>query len=222
MNSASRNTKRENAIITKLSCLNGIRRQTYGIEEYTKKCEEILKPENLTQWRKERIEETVVVGDLEQSDAPEGKQDRLLFDVLRKNFPHLEIRRQQKIVSPKSNKSYPYTPDVIVHDPITKIWIDVEVDEPWFWDNKLKVKVPSHYEGKDDTRNNFFLDSCWIVVRFTESQVTQYPLACAKCIAEVLDQFRGQDKLAINLKYIPELPKVPTWNSETALNIIRD
>lgn len=189
------------------------------LEEYTKKCEELLSPENVIRWRLERVKKAVVIN-LSESDARQGKLDHLLLDSLRTNLPQLDIYWQQGLIRSSSTSNKPYTPDVIVHDPVTNIWVDVEIDEPWFLDKGSKT--PIHCDGRDGFRNDFFLENCWIVIRFAESQVAQYPLSCVKCVAEVLDRFRSQGRLVSNLKFIPDIPLVPTWTIETALTISRE
>jgi hypothetical protein len=73
-----------------------------------------------------------------------------------------------------------YKPDYIFYDDKRNIFIDIEVDEPYvFFRN-----IPVHYQGKDEKRNAYFLSKGWDVIRFTEEQVINQPIACCKFISQ--------------------------------------
>lgn len=77
-----------------------------------------------------------------------------------------------------------YEPDLVLHDPATHLYIDIEVDEPYGG----LTRVPTHCAGTDDVRNVFFTSRGWIVVRFPEILVHQRPDVCCTLIAAVLQR----------------------------------
>jgi hypothetical protein len=62
----------------------------------------------------------------------------------------------------KPDFDYPYTPDFIYQDKKWNLYIDIEIDEPYV----KNTKKPIHVD--DSTRNEFFLESNWIIIRFAE------------------------------------------------------
>lgn len=150
--------------------------------------------------------------DLRSSDARLGKYDNTLLAALR-NIPRCCVKSGEGL-----NLSYVFTPDVIIHVPTLNLWIDVEVDEPWFLD-ELGQKQPIHYLGKDSYRNRQFLAANWVVFRFAEEQVAKQPKSCAKEIARFLSLF----DMDVSLKFynIPDLQEVNCWDEEKALEICR-
>ncbi|MBD2019239.1 hypothetical protein H6F43_03460 [Leptolyngbya sp. FACHB-36] len=187
------------------------------MEKHKKECEARLSPEGRLRWISDTIKEEIDA-DLKPSSARAGKRDKVLFEKLKSTFPELKIDWQKGLEL--SSGQYPYTPDVIVHDPITHIWIDVEIDEPWFKEDG--IKKPSHYLGKDDRRNDFFLQCGWIVIRFAEEQVAQSPSSCLRVIAQELDKFRGQKEFSARLSDFSGPAEIPIWTEDNALEISRD
>lgn len=88
-----------------------------------------------------------------------------------------------------SNKKY--YPDFAFIDFDSKLFIDIEIDEPYsFFDKKpihCKGVVGINSRKADDAeRNKYFLENIWIVIRFSEKQVIQYPEECCKVIAKTI------------------------------------
>lgn len=190
------------------------------IVEHAAKCRALLDPQFIEEWRSEQIKR-VLAANLDYSTAILGRQDRILFEKLRISFPELDIRWKTGIPIPVIDRQYiqQYIPDITLYDPQSHIWIDIEIDEPWFTDHN--DRRPSHSAGQDDERNDCFLDRNWIVLRFAEIQVNEHPLSCVKEVARVLDTFRLNSSLAANFSEIPDLPAVMQWTEEEALNMKR-
>jgi hypothetical protein len=146
------------------------------------------------------------------SDARIGKYDNQLLNLL-KEIPGCEIRSGQGL-----NLNYKWTPDVILHIPHLGLWIDIEVDEPWYRNNSNQ-RNPIHYRGKDDYRNRNFLDANWVVFRFSEQQVAEQPMSCVREVTRFLQLF-GIDSFCKFQKY-QELKPTKRWTEEEALMLPR-
>ena len=187
---------------------------------HTQKCTEFLQSTYIDKWRNEQLAKAVVNPSIGDSQAPSGRLDKTLFNSLKSYFPELDI--QQKIGLCYNHCGGMYTPDVTVHDQVTNIWIDVEIDEPWW--NKSGQRIPSHFIGKDDNRNNFFTEqNNWIVIRFAEQQVDKNISGCVKVVATVLDIFRTQNKLSSKkIAQFSDLSEIPQWTEYEAVTIHRN
>ncbi len=172
-------------------------------------------PDQLAEWRRRRLQTILRVSTpmLRSSNDPEGYHDRTLYRVLQ-DLDGVEVMWQQRV-------NGTYTPDVIVRVPEINLWIDAEVDDPWFKDHKLNQRRPRHCIGQDDFRNTYFLDRNWIVIRFAEEQVAHHPQGCAKEIARVLDQLYPQPYRFDRWREVPDLKPVAAWTEREALQIPR-
>jgi hypothetical protein len=189
-------------------------------EQHELVCKNIMLPENIRKWRTEEILKTPKFKPyFVESDAPVGKLDNKLYDSLKINFPELNILRDKKIMVP--GKDWGYTPDVIIQDCETNIWLDIEIDEPWHLKNK--EKFPSHYIGKDDARNMFFTSQGWVVIRLSECQFLNHPKECMKLIAQELGRFRLNSPKELEARFLltADLPKIPHWTKEESTKIPR-
>jgi len=66
-----------------------------------------------------------------------------------------------------------YCPDFVYND--GELYIDIEIDEPYDYVNKK----PIHYVGSnDESRNCFFSENNWFVLRFAEKQIQDSPNDC--------------------------------------------
>jgi hypothetical protein len=81
----------------------------------------------------------------------------------------------------------PYEPDIVLFDKELNLYIDIEIDEPY----DGYYRFPTHEVEKDETRDLFFTESGWIVIRFTEKQIHQQEQACVAFISDVLNSIRS-------------------------------
>jgi hypothetical protein len=97
-----------------------------------------------------------------------------LFSLLRETFGE-KIQTLKKVIL----NGYGYKPDIAYIDVKNKIFIDIEVDEPY-----SKSGVITHYLGhpKDNYRNKLFIEAGWNIVRFSEQQVIQNAELCCQFI----------------------------------------
>ena len=193
----------------------GYKERDTETQKENEKAKEILSnPTLLQNYMKSNLAETLSSNKpkLGISDARLGKYDNTLLMALR-DIPNCVVKSGEGL-----NLGYTFTPDVIIHVPSLNLWIDVEVDEPWFVD-ELGQKQPIHYIGKDRYRDERFLQSNWVVFRFAEEQVANQARSCAKEIAEFLQLF----DINVSSKFysVPQLKKVKFWTQEEAVNISR-
>jgi len=81
----------------------------------------------------------------------------------------------------------PYEPDFVLFDEELNLYIDIEIDEPY----DGYYRFPTHEVEKDETRDLFFTESGWVVIRFTEKQIHQQEEACIAFISDVLNSIRS-------------------------------
>lgn len=116
---------------------------------------------------------------------------------------------------PIPGTSFCYSADfILVHQP-TGLAIDIEIDEPY----DGKTGKPHHCvdRNKDSQRNRFFLERNWIVIRFSELQIVQYPDGCCKAIARVISQITGDYRSLVQLQNVVALFLHKQWNSKEAI-----
>jgi hypothetical protein len=119
-----------------------------------------------------------------------GKYDRLLRQTLQEKPRSIAgIRTElfpenQALTIPGFD--FPYTPDIAMRasKDNRELYIDIEIDEPWFKDGDNRK--PSHTvdDDRQSRRDYFFKERDWIVIRFSERQVFR---ESDKCVALIYD-----------------------------------
>lgn len=110
-----------------------------------------------------------------------GYKEDDFCNAIRLNIPKLEVRADLHLTIPYYNK--PYEPDIVIIDKALNLYIDIEIDEPY----DGYFRYPTHEIERDDTRDLFFTESGWIVIRFTERQVHLQETECIAYIKDVLN-----------------------------------
>lgn len=110
-----------------------------------------------------------------------GYKERDFFNALCANIPELEVTADLHMAIPFFNR--PYEPDIVLMDRELNLYIDIEIDEPY----DGYYRFPTHEIEKDDTRDLFFTESGWVVIRFTERQVHLQEKQCISYIKDVLN-----------------------------------
>jgi very-short-patch-repair endonuclease len=192
---------------------------------------EISEPQESMKWqlekRKEKLQQLLKdkVKPIGASQARQGVSERefgqylqLYFDeviqgaefqVSWQNQRQLKVRRKSKL-----RTNYNYSADFLVIHSLTGLGLDVEVDEPY----TLLTKEPTHCidRPQDCWRNQFFLESGWVVVRFSEQQVVEAPRSCCKVIAQVIFEITGDRRYLQQLEGEPELLPERPWTVREA------
>lgn len=149
--------------------------------------------------------------DGDRSIAPKGKEEAKFGDRLKQYFPG-KIHSGLTLNIP--DYPHPYTADFTYIDSSLKLYIDVEIDEPYAYN----TKEPTHYleAWKDDNRNKFFLGKGWLVIRFSEEQVVRYPYSCCKSIAQAIFKVLGDTSALNQFASIPDLQPIRRWTQSEA------
>ncbi len=144
-----------------------------------------------------------------------GVSEVYLHSFLIQHFPGL-IHINLALGDPIKTSKRPYYPDFTYRDENLNLYIDIEIDEPYFYGNNCLK--PHHIN--DEKRNEFFLAAGWIIVRFSEYQVVTQPQSCCKYIATVIAQVQ-QTPLDGAWGLIPDLEPEPRWDEAKAHQFIR-
>jgi hypothetical protein len=136
------------------------------------------------------------------------------FNVLTECFPDRIYR--DSIIEQFEGKQ-PYVPEVIFKHRATNLHIDIEIDEPYV----AKTGQPIHYAGytPDNTRNKYFNQKGWVVIRFAEEQVVKDPKGCCKVIADVVETLTGDKTYSRRLKNVDAVSPVEQWTKEQAVRM---
>lgn len=141
----------------------------------------------------------------EVTDHLRGVSEIFFLSKLVKNFGN-KIKMD---IIPDSERYSPFKPDFTFVCPQTQIHIDIEIDEPY----SFKEKIPIHYQNSgDEIRNNFFMSINWIVIRFSEKQVVENPDECVKTIESVY-----QSIIKKNMEYEIYVEYHKVWTYEESL-----
>ncbi len=146
-----------------------------------------------------------------------GVTEAYLHQFLIQYFPD-KIHIKLALADPIRTRKRPYEPDFTYIDENLNLYIDIEIDEPYYYQKQSDTLQPHHIN--DDKRNEFFLSAGWVVVRFSEYQVVTQPQSCCKYIAEVIARIQ-QKPLDATWALIPDLEPDPRWDETQARQFIR-
>jgi hypothetical protein len=113
-----------------------------------------------------------------------GYKEQDFHKAIVAGIPDIEVATDMHLSIPFYNR--PYEPDIVVFDKTLNLYIDIEIDEPY----DGYFRFPTHEEEKDDTRDLFFTESGWVVIKFTEQQVHLQAQQCIALIKDVLNSIR--------------------------------
>lgn len=135
-----------------------------------------------------------------------GYKENDFCQAILTHIPDLEVAVDVHMAIPHHNK--PYEPDIVLIDSELNLFIDIEIDEPY----DGYYRFPRHEIEKDDIRDLFFIESGWIVIRFTERQIHLQEKECISFIKDVLNSiYAYQFELTSNC--LPELQ----WDYQQAV-----
>lgn len=137
-----------------------------------------------------------------------GVSEILFFNALYNEFRDKITHNKTVFVS--GENSY-YTPDFIYFD--EEIFIDIEIDEPY----TLEEHKPIHYEFNDESRDDFFVDLNWGIIRFTEKQIIKETDNCIETIKSIISIMEGKTNL-----YNIYTTKEKAWTKDDAVNLAKN
>ena len=146
-----------------------------------------------------------------------GVSEAYFYEFLNHYFPGM-IHRNLALGDPIKQHKRPYEPDFVYIDKNSNLYIDIEIDEPYFYDAQTRQLKPCHIQ--DQKRDEFFLGAGWVVIRFSEYQIVSQPTSCCKLIAGVIAQIH-QTPLDSHWESIPDLQPEPLWDETKAHQFIR-
>lgn len=135
-----------------------------------------------------------------------GFKEQDFLNALKRTIKEIDIADDFHLTIPFFNR--PYEPDIVLFDKELNLYIDIEIDEPY----DGYYRFPTHEVEKDDTRDLFFTESGWVVIRFTERQIHQQEKACISFIADVLNSIRSY-----NLEITSDCVKEEQWTYSQAI-----
>jgi hypothetical protein len=122
-----------------------------------------------------------------------GYKENDFYNAIVEDVPELEVAIDVHLSIPFYNR--PYEPDIVLIDKELNLYIDIEIDEPYdgyyrFPTHDYNEDEETGYVKKDNTRDLFFTESGWVVIKFTERQVHQQLDECIALIKDVLNSIR--------------------------------
>ena len=122
-----------------------------------------------------------------------GYKENDFYNQLKQNITDIEMTNNVHMVIPNFNK--PYEPDIVLFDKNLNLYIDIEIDEPY----DGYYRYPTHFINpedeikQDNIRDLFFIESGWIVIRFTEKQVHCQTYECIDYVRNVLNSLYNRN-----------------------------
>lgn len=113
-----------------------------------------------------------------------GYKEQDFLNALRRSITEIDIADDFHLTIPFFNR--PYEPDIVLFDKELNLYIDIEIDEPY----DGYYRFPTHELEKDETRDLFFTESGWVVIRFTERQIHLQEQECVAFIRDVINSIR--------------------------------
>jgi len=187
------------------------------LRKYEQKVAESQKPENVEEYRRQEVRRALnqtIPNHTKDTGARKGKSEAKFEQYLNSYFPR-QIYTDLALRIP--NFKRPYTADFTYIDKEIKLFIDIEIDEPYIYN----TREPIHYIGywKDKIRNDFFNNKGWIVIRFSEEQVVRYPDSCCKFIAQQIAEITGNSAITNQFAQTPDLQPQQQWTEKEAIEM---
>jgi very-short-patch-repair endonuclease len=147
------------------------------LDAYNQNCDDCLRPEYVLEHKRKQFSSvSLIKSELIFSIARES-ENRANIGLTEDFFADF-IAKQNEYKILRHFKCGYYYPDIILFDKRTNVVVDIEIDEPY----SLNDKVPIHFDNEDMERDMYFTDLGFLVVRFSENQVFNYPEECYKVL----------------------------------------
>ena len=127
------------------------------------------------------------------------------------------LKNANEFIVYKSLKIDYYYPDITLLHEETNVLIDIEIDEPYSFEDR----IPIHHGDMDDNRDKYFAENGFFVIRFSENQIINETLKCYNLIKDCISKIKLLDSNIefysnnSNIKHI----KCTAWNYEEAFNM---
>lgn len=188
---------------------------------------------NLTNEEIIRIKKYLVYKNLKSSKKPEhftlnerrGFKEFHFEQILNEHYPGKIITN--RCLNEDADYYRQYTPDIIYRDEKINLNIDIEIDEPYIYENGEPIHYQEHGIHIDQKRDDYFTISGWIVIRFAEKQIVLWPDECINTIDFVIKMVTsiGDGKYDVsNLKKFEKFTKIKrieAWSKTEARDFAR-
>lgn len=138
-----------------------------------------------------------------------GASERKFFQILHKYFDINKLKHNQYSIRINDDL---YIPDITYIDNNKKIFVDIEIDEPY----SFKTKEPIHFTSSDHIRNIYIQRGGWAVIRFSERQIIQQPVECCKFIAAYLAYAYMDNNYTTDFSSIKSINSEKCWTKKEA------
>lgn len=105
-----------------------------------------------------------------------------------------------------------YEPDLTIYNQTLKLYIDIEIDEPYYG-NPPKY---SHCinNNTDSQRNRYFVENGWVVIRFSEHQIVNQLQSCCKYIVKVISKIDNTFEISDLFNSYSDITIEKFWSEE--------
>lgn len=125
-----------------------------------------------------------------------------------KEIKGIKVFKNMKL--PILNRNYSYRPDFCLYWERKKLYIDIEIDEPY----DIVSRKPIHYKGNgDNLRDRYFIRNGWCVIRFAEQQIAENLEGAINYVKRVLAWLTDENGIRIHKN---SLADVKRWSYEEA------
>ena len=123
------------------------------------------------------------------------------------------IKLLENVRLPIFNRNYSYRPDFCLFWEKKKLYIDIEIDEPY----DIVSRNPIHYQGNgDNLRDKYFIRNGWCVIRLAEQQVKENINGVINYIKRVLRWLTDENSIKIKED---TLSPIVRWTYEEATSM---
>lgn len=163
----------------------------------------------------------ILVPQVDKTGVTIGVMEPILLAYLVNMCKEIDgVKVLKSVKLPILNRNYSYRPDFCLYWEREKLYIDIEIDEPY----DIVSRKPIHYEGNSDNlRDRYFIRNGWCVIRFAEQQVKDNIEGVVNHIKRVLRWLTDESRIKIHEE---TLSPIKRWSYEEAttmsLNNIRE
>lgn len=156
----------------------------------------------------------ILIPQIDKVGATVGVMEPVLQVFLYKMCKEINgIKVLENVKLPILNRNYSYRPDFCLYWEKKKIYIDIEIDEPY----DIVSRKPIHYLGNgDNLRDRYFIRNGWCVLRFAEQQIKDNAEGVINYVKRVLRWLTDESEIKIHDN---TLDSINRWSYEEALEM---
>lgn len=120
------------------------------------------------------------------------------------------IKVLENVKLPIFNRNYSYRPDFCLYWEKKKLYIDIEIDEPY----DIVSRKPIHYQGNgDNLRDRYFIRNGWCVLRFAEQQIKDNAEGVTNYVKRILRWLTDESEIKFHEDTLDSMDR---WSYEEA------